>query len=32
VHWMNAGSSELTPCTSCHTYIHGSNTNPAFLR
>jgi DmsE family decaheme c-type cytochrome len=32
VHGMNAGSSELTPCTSCHTYIHGSNTNPAFLR
>jgi DmsE family decaheme c-type cytochrome len=32
VHGMNAGSSELTPCTSCHTYIHGSNVNPAFLR
>ena len=32
VHGMNAGSSELTPCTSCHTYIHGSNMNPAFLR
>jgi DmsE family decaheme c-type cytochrome len=32
VHGMSAGSSELTPCTSCHTYIHGSNTNPAFLR
>lgn len=32
VHGMGAGSSELTPCTSCHTYIHGSNTNPAFLR
>jgi len=32
VHSMNAGSSELTPCTSCHTYIHGSNINPAFLR
>ena len=32
VHGMNAGSSELTPCTSCHTYIHGSNINPAFLR
>jgi DmsE family decaheme c-type cytochrome len=32
VHSMNAGSSELTPCTSCHTYIHGSNVNPAFLR
>jgi DmsE family decaheme c-type cytochrome len=32
VHSMGAGSSELTPCTSCHTYIHGSNVNPAFLR
>jgi len=32
VHGMSAGSSELTPCTSCHTYIHGSNINPAFLR
>ena len=32
VHSMNAGSSELAPCTSCHTYIHGSNMNQAFLR
>jgi DmsE family decaheme c-type cytochrome len=32
VHGMNAGSSELTPCTDCHTYIHGSNLNVAFLR
>jgi DmsE family decaheme c-type cytochrome len=32
VHSMSAGSSELTPCISCHTYIHGSNVNPAFLR
>ena len=32
VHAMSAGSSELTPCTSCHTYIHGSNMNQAFLR
>ena len=32
VHGMNAGSSELAPCTSCHTYIHGSNINAAFLR
>ena len=32
VHGMNAGSSELTPCTSCHTFIHGSNINQAFLR
>jgi len=32
VHGLSPGSSELTPCTSCHTYIHGSNINPAFLR
>jgi DmsE family decaheme c-type cytochrome len=32
VHAMNAGSSELTPCTSCHTFIHGSNINQAFIR
>jgi DmsE family decaheme c-type cytochrome len=32
VHSMNAGSSEITPCISCHTFIHGSNVNPAFLR
>ncbi len=32
VHSMGAGSSELTPCTTCHTYIHGSNLNAAFLR
>ena len=32
VHAMNAGSSELTPCTNCHTYVHGSNMNQAFLR
>jgi DmsE family decaheme c-type cytochrome len=32
VHGMNAGSSELTPCISCHTFIHGSNINAAFLR
>jgi hypothetical protein len=29
---MGAGSDELAPCTSCHTYIHGSNMNAAFLR
>jgi len=29
---MGQGSDELTPCTSCHTYIHGSNINQAFLR
>lgn len=32
VHGMNAGSAEVTPCISCHTMIHGSNINPAFLR
>ena len=32
VHGMSAGSSEITPCISCHTYIHGSNINAAFLR
>jgi DmsE family decaheme c-type cytochrome len=32
VHGMSAGSSELQPCISCHTYIHGSNINAAFLR
>jgi DmsE family decaheme c-type cytochrome len=32
VHGMGAGSDELSPCTSCHTYIHGSNINAAFLR
>jgi len=32
VHSMNAGSSESTPCISCHTFIHGSNVNPAFIR
>ena len=31
VHGMNAGSAEVTPCISCHTMIHGSNINPAFL-
>ncbi len=29
---VSQGSSELSPCTSCHTYIHGSNVNAAFLR
>ena len=32
VHGMGAGSDEIAPCTSCHTYIHGSNINAAFLR
>ncbi|MGA9414406.1 MAG: DmsE family decaheme c-type cytochrome [Terriglobales bacterium] len=32
VHGMSAGSSETVTCTNCHTYIHGSNMNAAFLR
>lgn len=32
VHGQGAGSSDSIPCTSCHTYIHGSNINPALLR
>jgi DmsE family decaheme c-type cytochrome len=31
-HTMGAGSQELTPCTDCHTFIHGSNLNQAFLK
>jgi DmsE family decaheme c-type cytochrome len=31
-HSMGPGSDELAPCTSCHTSIHGSNINAAFLR
>jgi DmsE family decaheme c-type cytochrome len=32
VHGMSEGSQELTPCISCHTMIHGSNLNHAFLK
>jgi DmsE family decaheme c-type cytochrome len=32
VHGMSSGSQELLPCTSCHTFIHGSNINQAFIR
>jgi DmsE family decaheme c-type cytochrome len=32
VHGINAGSADVTPCISCHTMIHGSNVNPAFIR
>jgi DmsE family decaheme c-type cytochrome len=32
IHGMSAGSAELTPCISCHTMIHGSNLNQAFLK
>ncbi len=32
VHGMNSGSQEILPCISCHTMIHGSNLNQAFLK
>lgn len=32
VHGMGAGSAEVQQCISCHTMIHGSNVNPAFIR
>ena len=32
VHGQGQGSSDSPPCTSCHTFIHGSNVNVAFLR
>ncbi len=32
VHGMNAGSADRPPCVNCHTMIHGSNVNPAFIR
>jgi len=32
VHGQGAGSNSATPCISCHTMIHGSNINPAFIR
>ncbi len=32
VHGQGQGSSDSVPCTSCHTYIHGSNIDAAFLR
>jgi DmsE family decaheme c-type cytochrome len=32
IHGQGAGSDDLEPCTTCHTYIHGSNFNVAFLR
>ena len=31
-HSMGQGSSARTPCTDCHTMIHGSNLNEAFIR
>jgi DmsE family decaheme c-type cytochrome len=32
VHAVSAGSSSFQPCIDCHTQIHGSNLNQAFLR
>ncbi len=32
VHGVGSGSTDSVPCTSCHTFIHGSNINQAFLR
>ena len=32
VHGINAGSADRPPCINCHTMIHGSNLNPAFIR
>jgi DmsE family decaheme c-type cytochrome len=32
VHGLNSGSAELAPCIDCHTMIHGSNLNQAFLK
>lgn len=32
VHGMAAGSASATPCIACHTFIHGSNFNEAFLK
>jgi DmsE family decaheme c-type cytochrome len=32
VHSVGAGSDSIQPCTSCHTFIHGSNISPALLR
>jgi DmsE family decaheme c-type cytochrome len=32
MHSMNTGSPDRPPCITCHTMIHGSNINPAFIR
>jgi len=32
VHGMDRGSGTVTPCTSCHTMVHGSNVSQAFIR
>ena len=32
VHGLNGGSTDRQPCTDCHTMIHGSNLNVAFIK
>jgi len=32
VHGLDPGSTTVTPCVTCHTFIHGSNVSPAFTR
>jgi predicted CXXCH cytochrome family protein len=32
IHGMGAGSAEVQSCIGCHTMIHGSNVNAAFIR
>jgi DmsE family decaheme c-type cytochrome len=32
IHGAGAGSADRPPCINCHTMIHGSNLNPAFIR
>ena len=32
VHGLDAGSTTVTPCVTCHTMVHGSNASQAFIR
>jgi len=32
VHGLDPGSTTVTPCVTCHTFIHGSNVSPALTR
>jgi DmsE family decaheme c-type cytochrome len=32
IHGLDAGSTTVTPCVTCHTMIHGSNASQAFIR
>ena len=32
VHGLDAGSTTVTPCVTCHTRVHGSNASQAFIR